>query len=98
MPLETLAYEHSLILQDVPHRWLPLIHLYDADLPLFPIYYFHAIRPNLPQGDRPLATDRIFGYVERIIPLDPNGIEVRVITNKNLLLAANETFRVTFGR
>jgi len=94
MPLETLAYQHTIVLLEVPHRWLPLIHLYDPDLPLFPIYYFHVIRPNMPVGDRPLAADRIFGYVERIIPLDSDGIEVRVITTKDLTLEVNSDFRL----
>jgi hypothetical protein len=92
MPLETLSYQHSFTIPDVPDRWLPLIHLYDPDLPLFPIYYFHALRPNLPQHIRPLSADRIFGYVERIIPRDHTGIEVRVVTNKQLTLPSNAEF------
>ena len=92
MPLETLSHRHSLVISDVPSRWLPLIHVYDPDLPLFPIYYFHALRPNLPAGARPLAADRVFGFVERIIPRDPDGIEVRVITNKDLSQPANAEF------
>lgn len=93
MPLETLAYQHSIVINDVPSRWLPLIHIYDPDLPLFPIYYFHVLRPNLANNGRPLAGDRVFGYVERIIPRDADGIEVRVVINKDLSLDANAAFR-----
>jgi hypothetical protein len=92
VPFETLSYQHSLVINDVPDRWLPLIHVYDPDLPLFPIYYFHAVRADLTHNERPLAADRVFGYVERVIPRDQAGIEVRVVVNKNLSIPTNTTF------
>lgn len=66
MPFESLSFRHTFHFADIPHRWLPLISLYDPDLPLFPIYYFHLLRNNLTPGARPLITDRAFGYVEHL--------------------------------
>lgn len=94
MNLESLTFQHSVVIPEVPSRWLPLIHLYDPDLPLFPIFYFHVVRPGMAPGSRPLASDRAYGYVERIVPQDPKGIEVRVVLNKDLSQNANSIFRI----
>lgn len=90
MPFESLAYRYTLIFDDFPERWLPLIHLYDPDLPLFPIYYFHALRDNT--YSRPSEADRVFGYVERLFLRENNNLEVTVITNKDLNRTVNEVY------
>jgi hypothetical protein len=93
MPFESLSFHHALELPQVPHRWLPLIHLYDADLPLFPIYYFHTISSAVPIGVRPLVTERAFGYVEHVNLRPAGGIEVGIVCNKDLSLPENAVFR-----
>jgi hypothetical protein len=92
MPFESLSFRYTLRLANIPHRWLPLIHLYDPDLPLFPIYYFHVLKPNLLAGARPLLTDRAFGYVEHVRLCSEGGIDVGLIVNKDLSLAENGVF------
>lgn len=93
MPFESLSFRVSLPLEGLPDRWIPLIHLYDADLPLFPIYYFHATPSALPSGARPTEIDRVFGYVERI-NIDTNGnVCAVVVTNKDLDHVCNSAFR-----
>jgi len=92
MPFESLSFRHNIHLQEIPHRWLPLIHLYDPDLPLFPIYYFHALREGLAPNARPLVDERVFGYVEHIRVCDGGGIDVGIVTNKNLALPANAIY------
>lgn len=92
MSFESLSYRFSFKIPEVPTRWLPLIHLYDPDLPLFPIYYFHVIRPGLEKGARPLVHDRAYGYVERISVGPKAGLEVVVVTNKDLDDPSNVEF------
>src|SRR5687767_12093003 len=92
MPFESLSFRHTLHLDEVPHRWLPLISLYDPDLPLFPIYYFHVLRSDIGPGTRPLLTDRAFGHVEHVRLNDAGGIDVGIVTNKDLSLPANRVF------
>lgn len=93
MPFESLSFRIALPLEGLPDRWLPLIHLYDADLPLFPIYYFHSTSATLPTGNRPTETDRVFGYVERL-NIGTNGdVHAVVVTNKDLDREANSAFR-----
>lgn len=84
MPFESLSYRHVIPLPSVPHRWLPLLHFYDADLPLFPIYYFHVLRPGMGTGSRPRFRDRAYGYVEHIRVRDDQGIDVHIVSNKDL--------------
>lgn len=84
MPFESLSHRNTIRLNDFPDRWLPLIHLYDPDLPLFPIYYFHATADNLTAGQRPNYADRIFGYIERINALGDGIVDIVVIINKDL--------------
>ena len=80
MPFESLATQIVLPVSDLPPRWLPLIHLYDPDLPLFPTHYFHLTDPAVA---RPGFTDRLFGYIERVnVPVgeDPS---VTVVCNRH---------------
>lgn len=81
MPFESVSYRCKFRIEDFPARWLPLFSLYDPDLPLFPISYFHILTPDSPQ--RPSYSDRIYGYIERM-NLESNGLDVFVICNKNL--------------
>jgi hypothetical protein len=92
MLFESLSFRHTFHFADIPHRWLPLISLYDPDLPLFAIYYFHVLRNNLAPGVRPLVTDRAFGHVEHLKLNDEGGIDVGIVTNKDLSSAANRVF------
>lgn len=92
MPFESLSFRHTFHLGEVPHRWVPLICLYDPDLPLFPVHYFHVLRSDLPAGTHPLITDRAFGYVEHIRLNDAGGIDVGIVVNKDLSLPANNVF------
>jgi hypothetical protein len=73
--LEPLSHTYTFLIRNFPRRWLPLIHLYDPDLPLFPIYYFHVI-PDL------TSESRIYGFVDQIRPVS-SGLEVSVICNKD---------------
>ncbi len=84
MTFESLSFRYMFRVDEIPERWLPLIHLYDPDLPLFPIYYFHILHPDLHSGERPSQEQRIYGYVEKINFLDNNRAEISIITNKNL--------------
>lgn len=93
MPFESLSYRHTFHLTSFPDRWLPLIHLYDPDLPLFPIYYFHAISRNLAEGHRPTASERVYGYVEKINSGPNHSVEIHLVTNKDLSQTPNEHYR-----
>lgn len=84
MPFESLSSRYTFPIEGIPERWLPLIYLYDPDLPLFPIYYFHILSPDLRPGDRPSEIHRIFGYIEKINFLSDDRAEITIITNKNL--------------
>jgi hypothetical protein len=90
MPFESLAYRYTFLITDLPHRWLPLIHLYDPDLPLFPIYYFHVLADVTAQ--RPADVDRAFGYVEKINLVDEGGATVTLVLNKDLSSFSNHGF------
>jgi len=79
---ESLAYRYTFSLSSFPSQWLPLIHLYDPDLPLFPIYYFHALLN--PAQSNPNETDRVFGYVEKLNLDDDGNVTVGIIVNKDL--------------
>ncbi len=91
MAFESLSYRYTINIQDLPQRWLPLIHLYDPDLPLFPIYYFHVLEENT-TTTRPSDTQRAFGYVERINLLNDGSSDVIIITNKDLNNATNRPY------
>ena len=93
MAFESLSFRYNFQLNNFPERWLPLIHLYDADLPLFPIYYFHATSKQLANGQRPGFTERIYGYVEKINSLGGQIVEIHLITNKDLTLIGNSHYK-----
>lgn len=92
MAFESLSFRHTFTIDGFPERWLPLIHLYDPDLPLFPIYYFHILSSELGAGQRAIETDRAFGYIEKISLSGENTVDVTVITNKNLELPRNKPY------
>jgi hypothetical protein len=92
MPFESLSYRHTITVPQFPQRWLPLIHLYDPDLPLFPIYYFHVLPENVAVGDRPTDTQRAFGYVEKINLDDQNNLNVTIVVNKDLSNTINQVY------
>lgn len=98
MPFESLSFRHRFSIQNFPNRWQPLIHLYDADLPLFPIYYFHAISNQIVAGNRPGFADRVFGYVERINLVAHRTIDIYIITNKDLALQQNDEYKTIAER
>ena len=86
MAFESLSHRHVFPVSDFPPRWLPLYSLYDPDLPLFPVTYFHSLTKTGPEG-RPSYQDRVFGYIERM-NLEDDGahpvLNVHVACNKNL--------------
>jgi hypothetical protein len=92
MAFESLSYKHTIQVANFPQSWLPLIHLYDPDLPLFPIYYFHVLPGNLPEGQRPSDTQRAFGYVEKINLDDQSNLKITLVLNKNLSLPVNNSY------
>lgn len=92
MAFESLAYRYSFNIPNFPERWLPLIHLYDPDLPLFPIYYFHVLPEGLRDDQRPRDNERAFGYIERMNISGNNASEVTIVSNKDLSNRANERY------
>jgi len=88
MSFERLSYRYTLAIRNYPERWFPFIHLYDADLPLFPLQYFHVLTSNMSSEEVPSAEDRAFGYIERT-HLSSSGLEVGIICNKDLEEAEN---------
>ena len=84
MAFEALSYRHVLSISGFPQRWLPLVFLYDPDLPLFPICYFHVLPTNWVAGQRPGYSDRAFGYVESVTPTDIGDLLVKIVCNKDL--------------
>ncbi len=93
MAFESLSFRYEFRLNSFPDRWLPLIHLYDADLPLFPIYYFHATSRLLAPGQRPNYSERVFGYVEKINSLSTNQVIIHIVTNKDLNSTDSEHYK-----
>ncbi|MBN8995870.1 MAG: hypothetical protein J0H94_11645 [Rhizobiales bacterium] len=92
MPFEALSEKYEFSFADFPAEWLPLTSLYDPDLPLFPVVYFHELDPNLPAGNRPGHKDRVFGFI-RYVNLTEAGAVVGVVLNKDLKLPANAQYR-----
>jgi hypothetical protein len=88
---ESLSETYEFAVTGFPEQWLPLTYLYDPDLPLFPIYYFHVLDPSLPAGTRPGEADRAYGFVQRIT-IDGSVARVSIATNKDLKAAANEAY------
>ena len=89
----SLSYRYRFDLS-IPDRWLPLIHLYDPDLPLFPIYYFHVLKNEYNSENRTADSDRGYGYVEKINSLENNTIQVNIITNHDLNSIANSSLKL----
>jgi hypothetical protein len=87
MSFESLSFRHVIHINDFPERWLPLIHLYDPDLPLFPVYYFHALSDKT--ISRPTYGDRVFGYVEKFNLTGHQNVEITIVCNKDLSLPRN---------
>lgn len=93
MAFEALTHLHEFDVKEFPAEWLPLTHLYDPDLPLFPILYFHELDPLLNAGQRPGERDRIFGYVYSVALIrSSNTVRVTLATNKNLSDPCNTHF------
>lgn len=90
MPFEPLSFRHSFEISNFPARWLPLLHLYDPDLPLYPIYYFHKTEEN---NRRPSEEQRVYGYIEKVNLKEIGGATITVITNKNLERPANVNYK-----
>lgn len=85
MAFEALAYFHDFEVSDFPQEWLPLTYLYDPDLPLFPILYFHELDPTLQSGQRPAERDRIFGFVHSIaFDRSAGSLKITLAVSKDL--------------
>ena len=91
MSFESLSETFEIKIENFPEKWLPLIYLYDPDLPLFPVMYFHALDPNLPTGQRPSETDRVFGFIQRLNWLDGN-LNLTLALSKDLHKERNQYF------
>lgn len=89
---ESLSERYEFDIQDFPSEWLPLTHLYDPDLPLFPLQYFHLLDPDLAVPNRPRHTDRVFGYIHHL-NLTQDGLTVSLVLNKDLKLPANLKYK-----
>ena len=70
---------------------MPLTYLYDPDLPLFPIHYFHRLRPSLGSEERAGATDRVFGFIHHI-NFENDRLRVVLVLNKDLSEAVNHEY------
>jgi hypothetical protein len=86
LSFESLVERYQFRLPGFPERWLPLTYLYDPDLPLFPIYYFHVLDPSLGSGQRPGTSDRAYGFVETVV-VDGKDAVITVACNKDLGLS-----------
>jgi hypothetical protein len=75
-----LSRRFEIPVPDLPLRWLPLVHLYDPDLPLFPTHYFHSVEDAAPA--RPGYADRVFGYIERVNAPPGRDPSVTVVCNR----------------
>lgn len=92
MPFESLSARAEIAIPDFPSEWLPLTYLYDPDLPLFPILYFHALDPELAPKQRPTFKDRVYGFIQ-YLNLTPHGASVGVVLNKDLSQPENQEYR-----
>jgi hypothetical protein len=97
MLFESLSVRTEIAIPDFPSEWLPLTNLYDPDLPLFPILYFHALDPLLVENQRPTYKDRVFGFVQ-YLNVTPAGAVAGVVLNKDLSLPENERYRAEVER
>lgn len=93
MSFEALAHFYDFQISDLPPEWLPLTYLYDPDLPLLPILYFHELDPSLSEGQRAGERDRVFGFVHSIGYNRSTGIvTVSLAVSKDLSLNTNVRF------
>ena len=83
MAFESLSFYYEVTIKNFPPEWLPLTYLYDPDLPLFPIHYFHILDPNLQAGHRPGERDRLFGFIHHV-NLDGTELTVSAVINKDV--------------
>ncbi len=97
MAFESLSEHAEFLIEDFPPQWIPLIHLYDPDLPLYPLLYFHALDPDLPPSTRPGERDRIFGFIHHV-NLEETHLRVRVAINKDLNKGAHARYRPVVER
>lgn len=93
MTFEQLSNRYTIRITEYPLEWLTFLYLYDADIPLFPLQYFHVISPDLPKDHRPEYCDRAFGYIERT-NFSTNGLDVVIVCNKDLNDPRNATYRI----
>lgn len=91
MAFESLSEVYTFAIKDFPPEWLPLTYLYDPDLPLYPIQYFHVLDPSLADGERPGERDRIFGFIHHI-NLTGAELSITIVTNKDLSKTSNKHF------
>jgi hypothetical protein len=92
MSFESLSERFEFQISDFPEQWLPLTHLYDPDLPLFPLQYFHVLDPAIPAGVRPGERDRAYGFIHHV-NLVGTTLSVTVALNKNLHAEQNAHLR-----
>lgn len=93
MSFESLSESYEFTITDFPSEWLPLTYLYDPDLPLFPLQYFHLLDPDLQFPSRPRHTDRVFGFIHHL-NLSDQGLTIALVTNKNLEAVKNNKYRI----
>lgn len=91
MAFESLSHQFELGLDNFPLEWFPLTHLYDPDLPLFPLIYIHALDPDIPPGVRPSAHQRIFGFLQ-YMGVHNGRLNASLVLNKNLSDPRNARF------
>lgn len=92
MHFDSISQRTVFTFDSFPERWLPLIYLYDPDLPLFPVYYFHVLEPKDYSGRRPRTDERAYGFISHVRFLDGN-LEVEVATNKDLSGKLNKSLK-----
>lgn len=97
MLFESLSARVEISIPDFPSEWLPLTYLYDPDLPLFPILYFHALDPKLGPNQRPTFKDRVYGFIQ-YLNLTSNGAVVGVVLNKDLSRPDNQRYKAVVDR
>src|SRR4051794_38263558 len=91
MAFESLSERYEFLVADFPADWLPLVYLYDPDLPLYPLLYFHSLDPSLDPSMRAGERDRVFGFIHHI-NLEGPHLRISVALNKNLNDPANEQY------
>jgi len=93
LQFEDLSYRYLCTIQNFPRSWIPFVHLYDPDLPLFPLHYFHVHSRSFPPEEIPDTKDRAYGFIEEVHPSETR-LEVSVACNKDLHDPSNSMFLV----